>query len=197
MIGGSTLGDHDSGIIRCSHRPAAGREILDTPQSREYRISVRKKFGRRPLRLSRVFDSSPLYFVTFCTHNRIRCLARDEIHSAFILFARRAEQDFNVAVGRYVIMPDHIHLFVRGGGDFKLGRWIGLLKQTLARAARTRSANARFWREGVFDHVCGVTRVIQKNGITFAKIRCGPDLRSRQNNGRTRERSFTSIARDY
>lgn len=131
----------------------AGREISDTPQSRDYRISVRKKFGRRPPRLSRVFDSSPLYFVTFCTHNRIRCLARDEIHSAFILFARRAEQDFNVAVGRYVIMPDHIHLFVRGGGDFKLGRWIGLLKQTLARAARTRSANARFWQEGVFDHV--------------------------------------------
>ena len=149
----SPLRDHDSGIIRCSHRPVAGRELLDAPQSSDYRISVRKNFGRRPLRLTRVFDSSTLYFVTFCTHNRIRCLARDEIHSAFILFAGRAERDFNVAVGRYVIMPDHIHLFVRGDADFKLGRWIGLLKQTLARADSSSGAKTRFWQEGFFDHV--------------------------------------------
>ena len=37
-------------------------------------------------------------------------------------FAKRAETSFNVAVGRYVIMPDHIHLFVRGADDFRLGR---------------------------------------------------------------------------
>jgi REP element-mobilizing transposase RayT len=90
---------------------------------------VKQDFGRRPLRLGRVFDASPLYFVTFCTHHRISCLTRDEIHSAFVLFARRAEHDFNIAVGRYVIMPDHIHLFVRAGLDFRLGPWVGLLKQ--------------------------------------------------------------------
>jgi REP element-mobilizing transposase RayT len=48
-------------------------------------------------------------------------------------FARRAERDFNVAVGRYVIMPEHVHLFVRGGSEFRLGRWVGLLKQALAK----------------------------------------------------------------
>jgi REP element-mobilizing transposase RayT len=116
----------------------AGRELLDAPQSSDYMISMRKNFGRRPLRLTRVFDSRPLYF---------------EIHSAFILFAGRAERDFNVAVGRHVIMPDHIHLFVRGGADFKLGRWIGLLKQTLARADSSSGAKTRFWQEGFFDHV--------------------------------------------
>ncbi len=114
---------------------------------------VKQDFGRRPLRLGRVFEASPLYFVTFCTHDRIPCLARDEVHSAFVLFARRAERDFNVAIGRYVIMPEHVHLFVRGGPDFTLGRWVGLLKQTLARAANLQGANTRFWQEGFFDHV--------------------------------------------
>jgi putative transposase len=100
-----------------------------------------------------VFNFSPFYFVTFCTHDRIPRLARDEIHSAFVLFARRAERDFNVAVGRYVIMPEHIHLFARGGPNFKLGRWIGLLKQTLTRAADLSRAKTRLWQEVFFDHV--------------------------------------------
>ena len=84
-------------------------------------LTVKKTYGRRPLRLTRVFDPSSLYFITFDTHDRIRFLARGEIHSAFVGFAQRAERDFNVAVGRYVIMPDHIHLFVRGGANFSLG----------------------------------------------------------------------------
>lgn len=114
---------------------------------------LKEKFHRRPLRLDRVFNFSPFYFVSFCTHDRIPRLARDEIHSAFVLFARRAERDFNVAVGRYVIMPEHIHLFVRGGPNFKLGRWIGLLKQTLTRAADLLRAKTRLWQEGFFDDV--------------------------------------------
>jgi REP element-mobilizing transposase RayT len=40
-------------------------------------------------------------------------------------FAERAYADHNIAVGRYVIMPDHIHLFVCGPDDFELGRWMG------------------------------------------------------------------------
>ena len=35
----------------------------------------------------------------------------------------------NVAVGRYVIMPDHVHLFVRGSEVFELGPWVGLLNK--------------------------------------------------------------------
>ena len=84
-------------------------------------LTVKKTYGRRPLRLTRVFDPSSLYFITFNTHDRIRFLVSDKVHSAFVGFAQRAERDFNVAVGRYVIMPDHIHLFVRGGANFSLG----------------------------------------------------------------------------
>jgi len=82
---------------------------------------VKPNFKRRPPRLGRVFNDRPLYFITFCTHQRKPFLACDEVHAAFAVFAKRAETSFNVAVGRYVIMPDHIHLFVRGADDFRLG----------------------------------------------------------------------------
>jgi len=114
---------------------------------------MKRMFGRRPPRLNRLFATSPLYFVTFCTHGRHRFLAQDEVHTAFVLFAKRAEKTFNIAVGRYVIMPDHVHLFVRGGYNFRLGPWVGALKQVLARAAKLSRAKGQIWEEGLFDHV--------------------------------------------
>ena len=109
---------------------------------------VKPNFKRRPPRLSRVFNDRPLYFITFCTHQRKPFLACDEVHAAFAVFAKRAETSFNVAVGRYVIMPDHIHLFVRGADDFRLGHWIALLKQVLGKASENAPMAGRF-----FDHV--------------------------------------------
>jgi putative transposase len=114
---------------------------------------VKQEFERRPLRLGRVFDTSPLYFVTCCTHGRRSCLARKEIHTALLFFAERAARDFGIAVGRYVIMPDHVHLFVRGGADFVLGRWVGMLKQSLGKASSLSRKNTQIWQEGFFDHV--------------------------------------------
>ncbi len=114
---------------------------------------MKQKFGRRPVRLGRLFDPSPLYFVTFCTHNRKPYLANGEIHAAFVSFAERAEHDFNIAVGRYVIMLEHIHLFVRGGHGFILGRWVGMLKQVLAKSYNLSRNGKLLWQEGFFDHV--------------------------------------------
>jgi putative transposase len=113
----------------------------------------KQEFGARPLRLSQVFRSPPLYFVTFCTHQRRACLASAELHTAFIEFANRAYHEFNIAVGRYVIMPDHVHLFVRSAQDFVLGRWTGMLKQCLAKAGQSSRIGGQFWQEGFFDHV--------------------------------------------
>ena len=118
-----------------------------------HRSPVKRDFGRRPPRLERTLATAPLYFITFCTHERQRFLATDEVHTAFVVFAKRAECNFNVAVGRYVIMPDHVHLFVRGGHDFRLSPWIGGLKQALAKAGALSLAKGRIWEEGFFDHV--------------------------------------------
>src|SRR5256885_9621990 len=92
---------------------------------------------RRPPRLTRIYQAAdqPVWFVTFCTHHRKKWLAADPVHTAFLQFAERAWEEFNVAVGRYIIMPDHVHLFICGDPQFVLTTWIGALKQSLAKAA--------------------------------------------------------------
>jgi putative transposase len=55
-----------------------------------------------------------------------------------------------IAIGRYVIMPDHIHLFVCGADDFSLTQWMRALKRTLSTAI---SAPPPHWQKGFFDHL--------------------------------------------
>jgi REP element-mobilizing transposase RayT len=66
-----------------------------------------------------------LYFVTFNTHQRRKLLANDEIHECFVAFAKVGESR-GIGVGRYVLMPGHVHLFVRGSLDFALTQWVRL-----------------------------------------------------------------------
>src|SRR6266481_9559656 len=90
-------------------------------------------YPKLPPRLARIYGNNPLSFVTFCSHQRRKFLASNSANAAFLEFATSAYAVHNIAVGRYVIMPDHLHLFVCGPDDFELGRWIGMLKQALAR----------------------------------------------------------------
>jgi putative transposase len=80
------------------------------------------KYPRVPPSLDRLFPSHPVFFVTACTYRRKTLLATDAVHNAFVRFFQRAYDEHGIAVGRYVIMPDHIHLFVCGPNDFQLGR---------------------------------------------------------------------------
>jgi len=125
----------------------------DGPQGRSY--TPMEKFSHRPPRLTRIHQSvdCPVWFVTFCTHDRRKWLASDQVHRAFRRFADRALEDFNVAVGPYIIMPDHVHLFVCGDSKFVLAPWIAALKQTLAKAAHRSRSDGQIWQEGFFDHL--------------------------------------------
>ena len=66
-----------------------------------------------------------------------------------------------VALDRYVVMPDHIHLFVQGSHNFDLGVWVHGLKRVVATAVsggRTgayaeTTASTTLWQRGFFDHV--------------------------------------------
>ena len=73
-----------------------------------------------------------------------------KVHEAFKRYARRGYDEFAIAVGRYVIMPDHIHLFVGGGPDFILERWVAGLKRAISMKLGCRH---QFWQPGFFDHV--------------------------------------------
>jgi len=64
----------------------------------------------------------------------------------------RATSEFNVAVGRYVIMPDHLHFFVRGDQRFILSKWVKGLKRAIMDAF-PREQRRSFWQPGFFDHL--------------------------------------------
>ena len=78
-----------------------------------------------PTSAGSLFPAAPVFFVTCCTYRRRNLLANESVHSAFITFAECAQRDFDIAVGRYVIMPDHLHFFVAGPNEFDLGVGLG------------------------------------------------------------------------
>ncbi len=104
-----------------------------------------------PPRLDIIFQKydPPVYFVTFNTHRRQPFLTSAQVHRQFIKFCRAGEER-GIAVGRYVIMPDHIHLFVCNNSDTALSQWVRLLKRDLSLAI---PAWAPHWQKGFFDHL--------------------------------------------
>ncbi|OLB17553.1 MAG: hypothetical protein AUI05_04245 [Verrucomicrobia bacterium 13_2_20CM_2_54_15_9cls] len=87
----------------------------------------------RPPRLHHVFQryDPPLYFVTFNTNRRRRLLANASVQNELVHFAQEG-QVRGIGLGRYVIMPDHIQLFVRGTLDFCLRQWVRMLRRALS-----------------------------------------------------------------
>jgi REP element-mobilizing transposase RayT len=110
---------------------------------------------RRLHRLHLLYSSvRPFYFVTFNTYRRRAILATPEVHDAFRAFCLRAEVEFGVAVGRYVLMPDHVHLFVVMPPDrIPLRTWIQSLRAVLGKTLLSNGHRKPHWQEGFFDHV--------------------------------------------
>jgi REP element-mobilizing transposase RayT len=135
----------------------------------------------KPPRLDRIFQryDPPLYFVTLCTLRRKNVLANEIVHRAVTEYGERGLER-SIALGRYVIMPDHIHLFVRGGPEFQLGLWVRGFKRVVAAAvtggrgglpgsrvsppaasdggsctssgSSTSTGTYNLWQRGFFDH---------------------------------------------
>ncbi len=70
----------------------------------------------RPRRLEWIYKDHPIYYLTLVAHGRQKLFANRALHDAFILFSQRG-MERGVAVGRYVLMPDHIHLFAGFGAS--------------------------------------------------------------------------------
>jgi putative transposase len=113
-------------------------------------------FPRRPPRLQRIFEelAPPIYFVTFCTDYRKPILTNHHVFCGFVRFAEVAANEHGVSVGVFVLMPDHIHLFVQGFVKQSLGAWVGLLKRSLSKALLARGVRRPHWQpNGFFDHI--------------------------------------------
>jgi REP element-mobilizing transposase RayT len=113
------------------------------------------KIPSRPPHLKTIFRKydPPLYFITICTHQRRRILATDEFHRHFIEFMNRKSEQ-GIACGEYVIMPDHIHLFMRiDPHHYQLGRTVGFIKKSLSKVLRDSRISMPHWQPNFFDHV--------------------------------------------
>jgi REP-associated tyrosine transposase len=122
-------------------------------------------FKDKPPRLDLIFQrfNAPVYFITFNTHTRTSLFATPQVHAAFIEFCRSAG-DFRIGVGRYVLMPDHIHLFVCFGigRATTLSTWIKGLKRELDCVLLSKGHKpirrqgqklSSFWQPGFHDHL--------------------------------------------
>ena len=127
---------------------------------------------RRPPRLPVIFQNlRPFYFITFNTCKRAPILANDAIHEAFILFCRRAGER-GIAVGRYVIMPDHIHLFLAFPPDsLPLQTWVQSIKAVLGKTLLALGHERPHRQEGVFDHLL---RSGESYGLKWDYVRKNP-----------------------
>jgi len=126
---------------------------------------VQRVFKGKPPRLDLIFQrfDAPVYFVTFNTHTRASLLATPRVHAAFIEYCLSAG-DFRIGIGRYVLMPDHIHLFVCFGIGCAttLSTWIKGLKRKLDYVLLSKGHKpverpgqklSSFWKPGFHDHL--------------------------------------------
>ena len=113
-----------------------------------------RNIKNKPRRLESVFQcySNPVYFVTFNTMYRAKILDNKNVYDLFVEYAlKNLEQ--GRAVGKFVIMPDHIHLFVRLSDENKLSDFVRLLKHSLTRYLRGCEKVKEVWQPGFFDHL--------------------------------------------
>jgi len=110
---------------------------------------------RRLRRLDQIYRSTgcPTFFVTICTHRRRKLLDNVSVLGAFREFCSQSWERGHFTVGKYVLMPDHIHVFVACEDSGKLSAWVKALKGTLSSLFRRRRLGAPFWQEGFFDHL--------------------------------------------
>ena len=104
-------------------------------------------------RLETVFVRSPIYFVTACTSKRRKILATSAIHQSFLKFGEDGPK-YGAWIGAYVLMPDHLHLFVVVDDEkVRLTDWTKSLKNALSKRLRSEGVSTPHWQKGFFDHV--------------------------------------------
>jgi len=138
--------------------------VIDRPSSTVGAVYDRAPFlaGRKrscsdgmatPQRLRWLFTEYPIYFITSCTYNRRRILDHPAVHDSFVQFGLRAA-DRRVWVGRYVILPDHIHLFAGFGPEsMSVSAWMKSLKNAISKTLTNATFCGPHWQKGFFDHV--------------------------------------------
>ena len=149
------IGDPGRVEGRCRSRPDGRRLIMAKSWPASPMPATDGRMHKHLRRLERVWIDWPIYFVTTCTLKRRAVLASKEVAEILIDEWRNGHRRHGWAVGRYVIMPNHAHLFCRAELGAKalpvfMQRW---KEWSSKRLARELNLSARVWQEEFFDHV--------------------------------------------
>jgi putative transposase len=112
------------------------------------RKDSRKHPSRQPT--VSVGNLSIIVLVTACAYQRRRILARHDVHD---LIRHAWTQAPEWAVGRYVVMRDHVHLFA-AENEFQgcpLGQWVGKWKAHVSRHWPFHEEKP-IWQRSFWDH---------------------------------------------
>src|SRR5438552_17296682 len=116
-------------------------------------------------RLERVWLDSPIYFITTCIFERRPILGSRGIAAIFMQEWRTAHRRHGWAIGRYAIMPDHVHFFCRAELSAKplrifMQKWKQWTSKRIAREIAVAGIDdpglkesRTLWQEEFFDHV--------------------------------------------
>ena len=108
-------------------------------------------------RLGRIWVPHAVYFITTCVHQRQPILARANVAEVLCKEWRSAKDRHGWLIGRYVIMPDHIHFFCAeqpGGAKRPLSELMARWKEwTSKHLCHALSISAPVWQTGFFDHL--------------------------------------------
>ena len=91
-------------------------------------------------------NRSVILLLTVCTKGRQPLLANPRCHDCLTEWWRKATHWF---AGRYVILPDHIHVFCAPASDGHLEKWVAYWKNGVARQQKT--GGEAFWQRDFWD----------------------------------------------
>ena len=127
---------------------------------------MKQKFKGRPPRLRFVFPQreAPLYFITVNALHHEKVLDNQAVFDAFVEYAEK-NAEMGRAIGKFVIMPDHIHLFACIREDARLKTFIRLLKQHISNSVKELAGIILQWQPGFFDHLIRSTESYSQKWI--------------------------------
>jgi len=122
---------------------------------RDHRSRLQQRVHRHLRRLHRIWIDHPIYFVTTCTLLRRKILTTPNISAILVDEFSTARERHGWAIGRYVIMPDHVHFFCSAELNAKpLRRFMQAWKQwTSKRIAAELKTTGAIWQPEFFDHL--------------------------------------------
>jgi len=137
------------GLLRPSFAKATeSYEVLGAPA-----LHQRKHLRR----LDNVFENyrAPLYFLTICVSNRRPILNNPVVSNIIVAAWKTSEELYGWRIGRYVLMPDHVHFFTAPVAEQAkdLSSFVGSWKNWTRKQIRENGLSPFAWQREFFDHL--------------------------------------------